>query len=256
MATNFKLGKLPARKNSISFRFRDYHGLAKLPAAPVSAGHYKAVPDWQGMLGNDQYGDCVLAGGDHEHIDWTTEGATIASFTPATALSDYSAITGFKKSDPNTDQGTDMQKAASYRRKTGLLDAHGKRHKILAYLALTPGNREEVKQAVSLFGAVGIGIEFPESAMTQFNDNKPWTVVSGSAIDGGHYVPAVGYDHLYLYVVTWPSQQHEIQKMSWAFFDKYMDEGIAYISPEILKAGKSPEGFNLTQLQADLSELK
>ena len=32
-----------------------------------------------------------------------------------------------------------MQVAASYRRKKGVLDAHGKRHKVIAYLALAAG---------------------------------------------------------------------------------------------------------------------
>lgn len=246
-----KLGKLPARKGSVSFRLRDYQELSKLPAAPLKAGHFAAVRDWQGMLGNDQYGNCVLAGGDHEHIDWSIEGGTSAVFTAKTALADYAAITGFNPKDPSSDQGTDMQVAASYRRKTGLIDANGKRHKIAAYLAIAAGDADELKQAAYLFGACGVGIQFPSSAMDQFNAGKTWTVVRGGTIEGGHYVPAVGYDHQYVYVVTWG----KLQRMSWAFFAKYCDEAIAYISPEMVKGGKTPEGFNINQLTADLAQL-
>jgi hypothetical protein len=62
----------------------------------------------------------------------------------------------------------------------------------------------------------------------------------------------VGYDGRYLYVVTWG----KLQKMSWGFFRKYCDEAVVYLSSEMLVAGKSLEGFNATQLQADLGQLK
>lgn len=87
--------------------------------------------------------------------------------------------------------------------------------------------------------------------MDQFNAGKAWTVVKGSPIDGGHYVPAIGYDSRYVYVVTWG----KVQKMSWGFFAKYCDEAIAYLSTEMLLNGKSLEGFDVNQLNADLSAL-
>jgi hypothetical protein len=107
-----------------------------------------------------------------------------------------------------------------------------------------------VQEALYLFQAVGIGIEFPESAMQQFNSGEPWDVVSGAKVEGGHYIPLVAKrDNLE--VVTWGA----LQQMTPAFYEKYCDEAWAYISEENLKAGKSPEGFNLEQLQADLSGL-
>lgn len=244
----YKLGKKPARPGAVKFTLADYG--AALPAAPAKAGHYAAVIDWQGMLGNDNYGDCVWAGGDHEHIDWNAEANTKVSFTPETALADYSAVTGFNPNDPNTDEGTDVQVAASYRLKTGLIDANGKRHKIGAYVAGKVGDKLQLRQGVFYFGAVGIGINFPNSAMDQFNEGKPWSVVK-STVEGGHYVPVVGYDAKYLYVVTWG----KIQKMTWGFFAKYCDEVFVYLSSEMLKNNESPEGFNLKQLQADLKAL-
>jgi hypothetical protein len=204
------------------------------------------------MLGNDQYGDCVWAGAAHETMLWNEEASHLVTFTEASVLSDYSAVTGFKPSDPNTDKGTDMQVAASYRRKTGVLDGSNNRHAVAAYLAITPGNHEELQQAVYLFSAVGIGIEFPASAMAQFNAGKAWTVVSGAKIEGGHYIPALGYDSHYVYVVTWG----KLIQMSWGFFTKYCDEAIAYVSTEMLTGGKSIEGFNAAQLEADLAQLK
>lgn len=247
----YKLGKTPAVKNSASFRFRDYAALASLPTPPSKAGHQLLVVNWDGMLGNDTVGDCVVAGAGHETILWNTEASKTVTITTQNAISDYSAITGYNPDDPNSDKGTDMTVAAKYRQKIGVVDQTNARHQIGAYLAITPGNKEEIKQAIHLFSDVGIGIEFPASAMTQFNEGKTWTVVSGSKIEGGHYVPAVGYDSLYVYVVTWG----KIQKCSWDFIEKYMDEGLVYISQEMLTNNKSLEGFDLVQLQTDLKEL-
>jgi hypothetical protein len=88
--------------------------------------------------------------------------------------------------------------------------------------------------------------------MDEFNSGQTWHVKTGGNISGGHYVPCVGYDSRYLYVVTWG----KLQKMSLGFFRKYCDEAIAYVSEEFLKLGVSPEGFNLSQLEADLAQLK
>lgn len=248
---NLKLGKLPARQDSVTFKLSNYLQLSSLPTPPKKGGHQNLVTDWQGMLGNDRYGDCVWAGAAHETILWNREAGNSVTFNEQGVLSDYSAVTGFNPNDPNSDQGTDMQVAASYRRKTGVKDAPGNRHIVMAYLAIQPANVLELKQSIYLFGTVGVGIRFPKSAETQFNNNKPWTVISSSKIIGGHYIPAVGYDSRYVYVVTWG----QMQKMSWGFFRKYNDESVVYLSEEMLSANKTPDGFDLTQLQTDLGEL-
>lgn len=245
-----KLGKLPAVKNSVSLRLRDYLSLVKLPVPPQTVDHEHAVLNWQ-MLGNDEYGDCVWAGAAHETMMWGKNAGRTIMITTADVLKDYSADTGFNPNNPATDQGTDVAKAAKYRRKTGILDVSGARHKVQAYLAITPGNREELKQAIYLFENVGIGWQLPASAQQQFLNGEPWSVVAGSQIEGGHYTPAVGYDANYVYIVTWA----KVQRVEWAFFDKYCDEAITYLSAEMLTNGKSMEGFSASQLQSDLSAL-
>ena len=243
-----KLGKLPARPDSIKFKMGDYW--ITLPKPPPAFGHQTMIDDW-GMLGNDQYGDCVLAGGAHETMLWNKEAGKVVPFSEQSVLSDYSAITGFNPNDPNSDQGTDMQAAASYRRKVGLLAADNTRHQVAAYMALRKRNVADLTVAIYLFSAVGIGIEVPSSAMDQFNAGQPWTVVKNSPIEGGHYVPAVAYDRTYIYVVTWG----KIQPMAWSFLKTYNDESVAYLSTEMLVNNKSLEGFDLKTLQSDLSKL-
>jgi hypothetical protein len=246
-----KLGKLPARPGAISFKFSKYFKVAALPTPPAVFGHYSAVNYW-GVLGNDTAGNCVEAGGCHESMLWTAEAGTVAPFNDSCALSDYSAITGFDPNNPATDQGTDMQAAASYRRKTGLIDANGVRHKVDAYVAPATGDVNELMAATYLFGAVGFGFQFPASAMTQFNAGQPWSVVPGSPIEGGHYTPIVGRRaNGNLVCITWG----EIQEMEPSFAQSLNDESVAYLSLESLKNNVSPENFDLATLQADLNAL-
>ena len=246
----FKLGKTPARVGAVKLKFRDFAVRAKLPKRPAHFGHEGLFKDW-GMLANDTVGDCVIAGGEHETMVWNGAcGKFVPTFTADTAVQDYSAIAGYDPADPSTDQGTDMELAAKYRRKTGLVDSHGNRHQIGAYLDLAPGNLEEFLQAAWMFECVGCGFEFPTSAMDEFNAGKPWAVVKGSRVEGGHYVPLVA-KRTDLVVVTWG----RTQRVTSGFFKKYNDEGIVYLSPEMIASDKSPEGFDLKALQEALASL-
>jgi hypothetical protein len=86
--------------------------------------------------------------------------------------------------------------------------------------------------------------------MDQFNAGRPWSIVSGSPLEGGHYVPLVALRGD-LYCVTWG----KLQPLTRAFLTKYCDEAWAILSPEMLTGGKSLEGFDLAQLQSDLKAL-
>jgi hypothetical protein len=253
---DLKLGKQPATEDRRDLMFAKYVRKAQLPALPAQFGHEDLFsPKEWGMLGNDQWGDCAWAGPAHETMLLTTEGGHPATFSTECVLSDYSAGTGF---DPNsgapgqnpTDEGSNVREVLRYRAKTGIVDANGKRHKVGAYVKLDTKNLDQVMEALYLFQVVGIGIAFPASAMDQFNNGQPWDVVKGAKIDGGHYIPLVARrDNLE--VVTWGA----LQQMTQAFFERYCDEAWAYISEENLQQGKSPEGFNLEELQADLNAL-
>jgi len=63
----------------------------------------------------------------------------------------------------------------------------------------------------------------------------------------------VAYDARSLTVVTGGA----LQVMTWSLWDAYCDEGYAIISSDYLNGKKkSPQGFNLKQLQEDLADLK
>jgi hypothetical protein len=252
-----KLGLLAFAALASDLLFSDYRDQATaLPKHPaVDSITALALPTGLGMLGNDQYGDCVWAGAAHETMVWNRMAGKTVAFTDASVLGDYAKCTGFNPKDPNSDGGTDMRVAANYRLKTGIADGSGHRHKVGAYLFIPGGSKgwDEAQEAVWLFGAVGIGIDFPDSAMDQFNAGKPWDVVHGAKVEGGHYVPIVSFDATSVTVITWG----KLQVMTKAFFLKYASQAVTYLDPEMLAAdGHSIHGFALADLKADLARLK
>lgn len=250
MKLGLRLGKKPARPGAMKFALSRYVDLSKLPPIPERFGHDGLIQDW-GVLGNDRYGCCVWAGAAHETMMLAKAGGKRVAFSESNVLGDYAAVTGFNPSNLDTDQGTDMIEAASYRRKVGVLDHTGQRHKILAYLAIEPGNVEAVWAAAYLFGAVGIGVNFTGAAMQQFNGNQPWNFVKGAASDGGHYIPLVGKNGNELRFVSWG----KVQPASVYWFERQCDEAVAYVSEESLVNNKSPEGFDVQSLLKDLAAL-
>lgn len=239
-----RLGKQPAQPARPQLRLTAGH-LAALPAPPPSvdygAGEYP-------VYGNDQFGDCVEAGLGHQVGQYTIHGlGREALFTDADILNAYGAITGFRADDPSTDQGTYTQDAMTWWRKTGLVS-----HKILMFASLDLTAVTTLKQAVTLFGAIGIGFNFPASAMAQFNAGTPWTVVKGSPIEGGHYVIATGYNAAHLKVKTWGTEQ----LMAWSFFAAYADEAWVVITEEMAsRAGITFSGIDLYALGQDFAAL-
>lgn len=220
-----KFGKLPAQPARPQLRLAEL--ATTLPAPPASADFYSKVTEWPMYL-NDQLGDCVEAGlGHHEQqISRYGQGAEV-DVTDNDVLHAYEAITGYTPSDPSSDQGTLVQDALAWWRKGSGLAGHA----ITAYAAVDLNSGTEVKQAVATFGAVGIGFNFPAYAMDQFDTGKPWDVQKANAsIEGGHYVIVAGYDATYFYVVTWGA----IQRMTPAFFRKYVDEGWVVIDDEMV----------------------
>jgi hypothetical protein len=248
----FKLGKKPARPNAVRLALASYTNAAALPPLPATFGHEAGIgADAWGMLANDRYGDCVWAGAAHETMLLAREAGNVVAFNEAGVLGDYAATTGFDPAKPETDQGTDIQQAAAYRRATGVVDAHGNRHRIAAYLALDAGDMTHLFQATYLFGVAGIGLQLPASAIDQSKRGEAWDVMAGAPIEGGHYVPLVGRQAAGLHVVSWGA----VQIMSERFLKEYCDEAVAYVSLECLVAQKSPEGFAYADLINDLAAL-
>ncbi len=260
-----KLGKRPATYDSRDITFADVRPAGTtLPTAPPPGGGYGTdFADWL-MLGNGPCddgsvesdwaayggaGDCAWAGPAHETMEASKNAnRPVPGFTCLNVLEQYSAYSGYNLQTGANDNGSNVRDVLSWRQKTGLLDSTGAAHKIGTYVALEPGNTSQLWEALWLFEAVGIGINFPNSAMDQFNAGKMWSVVAGATIEGGHYVPLVGHPVQNVWTcVTWAKRQ----TMTPQFLTTYCDEAWAYIDPERYNAvtGETLQSFTDADLE-------
>jgi hypothetical protein len=243
--TAYKLGRKP---NSGKPRVSLAPELVEASYSPPPAvDYYSAVPaDSWGMDGNDAVGDCTCADVDHEikAVEVSARNAETAS-TDAEVLAAYSAITGYTPDDPSSDQGAEMQDVRAYWQKTGFT-LGGKLHKILLFAEVQHSDTTLVRWCLDQIGAVGLGVNFPSSAMDQFNANEPWSVVEGSDVEGGHAIALVGYDSEFWYVLTWG----KVQKVEPAWFAKYVEEAWISLSEDFINSasGDDPRGETLYAL--------
>jgi hypothetical protein len=260
-----KLGKQAATYDSRDIRWTDVRASApSLPPAPPPSGGYGGdFSDWL-MLGNgpcddgsipkadaafEGAGDCAWAGPAHEEMEAAKNaGRPVPPFTCLNVLEQYSAYSGYNLKTGASDTGSNVRDVLKWRQKKGLLDTAGTAHKIGTFVALEPGNTQQLWEALWLFENVGIGINFPNSAMDQFNAGQMWSVVPGAKIDGGHYIPLVGHPLPNVWTcVTWGKRQ----PMTAQFLTTYCDEAWAYIDPERYNAvtGDTLQDFTAPELQ-------
>lgn len=258
-ATHLKMGKLPATKDKRDLLFADFRMVGKkVPPPPAHFGHGKDFKDWL-MLGNGPddsvfpgfggCGDCAWAGPAHEIMELNfNAGRPVPLMTGKVVVEQYAEYSGYNPKTGENDNGSMVRDVLNWRRTRGFRDARGGVHKIGIFVALEPKNVQHLLEAAYLFECVGLGIEVPDSAQQQFFEGKPWDVVAGAEVVGGHYVPCMGHpDPTNTAVITWGRRQ----LMTKSFYEKYNDEAWAYISPEMISAvtGKDYEGYSAAQLQ-------
>lgn len=250
------LGKRPAnaRYRKGMLKMADFFDISKI-VVPTIFGHYNRLPAL-GMLGNEYVGCCVEAGAAHHVMYWcAAAGRPIPQFTDDNVYSDYSAATGYNKLNPFSDQGTDMSAWTQYFKKPGIIDAAGVRHTIVDYVVTVEvGNWDKLMLAMYLFDGAGIGVDLPQSAMTQFDAHQPFTIVAGSPSEGGHYMAGFGRNSKQQAVVgTWG----DLQGITKEWYERFNDETNAYISLELLdtKTGLTPENYDKTGLAKALAAI-
>lgn len=251
-----KLGKLPPRHDPRTLKLAAY--TAALPPPPPSCDLTGKITSL-GMMLNDTLGDCTCAAIGHMIQAWTAEAGGQVILPDSAILSAYETFCGYDPANPATDQGGVELDCLNSWRQTGVAG-----HKISAYAALQrkPGGligkiagsswRHGVMNAVYYFGGAYIGVALPNTAQ----DQPSWQLVSKTGDGepgswGGHAIPIVAYDAEGVTVITWGA----LLKASWDFIDAYCDEAYAALAPEIVGAGRSPEGFDITQLEADLNSV-
>lgn len=228
----------------------DFELRATLPTPTATVS--RLVTSWPMYL-NDQIGDCTEAAKGHAIQAITKKGTgTEVTVSDGQVLSWYERDGGYVPGDPSTDNGCVIQDVLQNWQQD---DSDALRITEYAELA-NFYNVANMKEALYLFGTVYLGFNVPQSAEDQFNAGLPWTYVPGSPIIGGHavvlqQVAAPGKLDM-LHVVTWG----HLQKMNLEFFHHYFEEAWVVISPDWFNSsGVDTDGFNMTQLQADFSQM-
>lgn len=232
------LGRIPSRCDPRTIRLRDI--LARdLPPPPDSSRWDTVIRDW-GTMGNDQYGNCVIATAGHMLLAWRA-----AEFADTTRISDAAVIALSR--EMGALNGYSILERLKYWRRSGMWS-----DRLWAYAAVALNNPPLVRSAISLFGAIDLGVSLAAAWQTQ----ELWDRGSGRAYRPGswgeHSVPIVGYDADYLYLVTWGA----VQRMTWAALPYYCDEAYVCIDRNwIGNDAIAPSGLDLPALHAALGAI-
>lgn len=234
-------GKLdPVPLDGVGF-ITDYE-TAALPTVATSVASPN-IPQYNwGMLGNDQVGNCTLAGAAHLDMAWNVE-VDEHNTIPTTAEDEkeYFSMTG------GVDSGLAMTTVTTKWVKKGLF---GYKVKAAAPVALT---QIALKQSIQFYGGAYLGVQLPDSAQSQFHQGGPttWSVVAHSPIDGGHCIIGVGFNPTGMLCVSWG----QLLLAEWSWIAKYMDEAYVIVPDQFVEANKGPSVLNLAALEADYKKL-
>lgn len=239
-----KLGRLPVRTDVRTLALSRYVDISKLPPPPAALDLTSHVPGWP-MYANDRIGDCTIAAAAHMIEAWTAAGRGEAVEVPESAV--LTAFDRVKVVDPFTGEegAVELDVLRDWRK-------HGVgRHRIAAFARVSTHDAALVRAGAWLFGGLYIGLALPVTAQQQ----AVWDWTGSLAGDarpgswGGHAVDVVGYDDRVLTVVTWG----RLQQLTWAFWERYVDEAYCVLSRDFLDGEHAPNGFDLAALRADLA---
>ncbi len=239
-----------------------------LPDPPASVDWTAKVHGWGGDYKNFDIGDCACAAPAHQIQAWTANTGTQRDLALEDVLVAYRDFGGYVDGQPDTDQGCVISDVL----KGWANDAVGIGHDVLAgFVEVEHKDQTAIKQAIALFGGCILGVQLPVSAQgaAAWTDGPPAPAgylavpsLWGGPFDfsgdwkpgswGGHCITAVKFTVDGVTVVSWGNEI----LVSWRWLSAYIDEAWAPLSKDWIAAGKSPSGFDLAALQADLAALK
>lgn len=239
-----KLGKLPYRHDDRTVHLARYLDvktvMPKIPRTPV----LPPVSAW-GMLRNDELGDCGPVAFLHQREAWTAWAGKPYVPTDDDATKLYEAVGGYVPGDASTDNGVVLLDLLNYERKAGT---------ILAFAHVNTKDQTELRAACYLFGGLLAGYALPAATERQ---GVHWHMPAGSPLKAENRPGSWGGHAIYQ---AWPSHitsWGEEGNVTAAFQAFYGDEAWAIIPAADFfdAAGRTPEGFDLAALQADLRQV-
>lgn len=242
----YKLGARPPKIDKRTLRLSSIikKPLKNLPPEYSFDTEHPGIP--LPMFGNDQYGDCVIAGRAHQTLRFEyLEQKRAITITDKDVLNEYFKETG------GPDSGLEMLSSLNAWRKGWKIGR--KSYRIKAYAAIDPQAPEEIKQTIFVDAGCYIAVNLPLSAQKELDAGKPWTKTTGPGSApgswGGHCVYVVGYTLAGPVCITWGQRQ----QMRWPWFGKYCVEAYAVI--DALNTAKKQKLFNEEAIDTFLKSL-
>jgi hypothetical protein len=181
-------GRLPQKQGDARYAIRwahEYMTALPTPTYPIDVS--RGTTDW-GMLGNDQYGDCVPAAVAHERM--------LAGAEPTTEQ----VVALYMKYDHNSDDGVNIADFLLWCYQQELI--HG-------FAPVEPSTADAIMSHFNR--GVLMGVSLTDDAEDLFSNGQPWTVADGEGPDPneGHGILRVkaesaGGDRT---IVTWGADQ-------------------------------------------------
>lgn len=236
----YKLGRLAPRP--VALGDLTHYMAEALPTPPQTV----TAPDlFYPMALNDRYGDCTIAAVVH-----TDQVLSNLTGEPWTYPGDIAVARTYLGLTHGADSGlveTDVLKAWGL--PGGLFG-----RQLAGWAPVNVRHTQVIKQTIALLGACYTGVLVPACAQQQFAAGQPWDLTGTSAdhdIEGGHAVPAVGYNTTGPVFVTWG----RLQQATWRWWAAYGEEAYAVITGEV-KAKGVLRGLNFAALTTDLAALR
>jgi hypothetical protein len=187
--------------------------------------------------------------------DWFTKGKLEVPDDGLVLQAYQAVVPGFSPKDPASDQGAEILPTLQYWKGTGFPTKGGK-NTILGFCQVNVKKKEEVQQAISLFGNCLLGLAMPEAWV---NSEGTWPASPAGAEGpwrpgswGGHCVPVFRYDETGVFVVTWGTPWF----LPWEAFFEYCDEAFSVLTEDWLEeSGSGYSGLEVSVLLKDLTEL-
>jgi hypothetical protein len=243
-------GKLPAKPDARNIRFLDVLlPITQLPPRPrqfsvTSLLNPYPAPQMWGNGGPDGQGDCVeVAICNHQTAFEIVELNKVIGINTSVVLNMYHAITG-----PG-DNGTVYLDAMNYWHTHGVR-VGCKNYTCDAFTAVDWTNLEEIKYAIWLLNGCQVGVQVPQSMMSQFDDNQPWSIVPTDQLTGeGHGLFFGGYDDDTHMLIAWSWAREQPVYEDWLV--KYGDEAYGVVDSKDSLSSK----LNIPLLDAYLAKI-
>lgn len=220
--------------------------------------YLKDLPDQLGMMGNDQFGDCFWAAQYHgDQIRTLLAGGQMLTQPSATVLGAYSRATGWKQSDPTSDQGTDAGQGFAWIKANGLpLARYGQTVKLLGAVEVDPEKPGDCLTVMDYCGGLCIGMGLPER-IVQGPPPKVWDWEPGDQLSGEGHEVLVGRLSADLSDIGFVSWGTKDWSMTRAFWDRCVSQVTgAFYEDWLMATGTTPFGMAPSDLEAMLAKVQ